>query len=53
MGNQYTRTLMDIVRKLEKTLPCNCQPGKDVMSSTGHDWLCRIHRAAIVEATDG
>jgi len=44
------KQLIDIAKKLEKTMRCNCdldnwQPDQ----RTNHSWVCRIHRAAMAE----
>lgn len=47
MGKQ-AKTLQDITQDLEGKMQCNCdldnwQPER----STGHSWVCRIHKKAL------
>jgi hypothetical protein len=50
MSAQETN-MRETVAKLEKAMLCNCdldnwQPEE----STGHSWVCRIHKAAVLTA---
>lgn len=41
-------SLLDIVTDIEKTMQCNCDlDAWEPERSTGHSWVCRIHKAAI------
>lgn len=42
--------LRKIVERLEKDMRCNCDLDNwEPEQSTGHSWVCRIHRAALAE----
>lgn len=38
----------EIARRLSDTMPCNCDLDNwQPEASTGHSWVCRIHKAAL------
>jgi hypothetical protein len=44
-------TLREIATELAKTLPCNCDLDNWAPeNTTGHSWVCRIHKAALAQA---
>ena len=41
-------TLREIVKRLEPEMQCNCDLDSwEPEPSTGHSWVCRIHKLAI------
>lgn len=45
-------TPREIAKELEKTIPCNCDLDRwQPEASTGHSWVCRIHKAAKEKST--
>ena len=42
------KTLKEIVRQIESSVPCKCDLDRwEPEKSTGHSWVCPIHKAAI------
>jgi hypothetical protein len=42
------KTIEQIVKELEETMFCNCDLDNwEPTKTTGHSWVCRIHRAAL------
>ena len=42
------------VKELEKTMQCNCDLDNwEPERSTGHSWVCRIHKKAMQELRGG
>lgn len=40
--------MKDIVKQIEKTVACRCDLDNwEPEKSTGHSWICPIHKAAI------
>jgi len=47
-------TLNEIVKRLERELQCNCDLDRwQPEGSTGHSWVCRIHKRAIARLARG
>lgn len=45
---EQAKTLRDIVQDLEGEMQCNCDLDNwEPERSTGHSWVCRIHKRAI------
>jgi len=43
-------SIKDIVEEKKRTLRCNCDLDNwQPETTTGHSWVCRIHKASIAE----
>ncbi len=45
--------MKEVAKELSTTMRCNCDLDNwEPEASTGHSWVCRIHKAAINGPTD-
>lgn len=49
-----TKSPKDIAKELSRTMQCNCDLDRwEPEQTTGHSWVCRIHKAVIMGEPNG